>query len=101
MSAVYINYNDVVFVLFFLQNYLLVEFKHQETVNKLLQHVSYFPDACQIPVRSRLLYHMQGFHIQRHRPGNSITAEVVQTQELTSEDYLAAESVSMPACYVV
>ena len=83
---------------FLFQNYLLVEFKHKETVDKLLQHVSYFPDARQIPVRSRLLYHMQAFHVQRHRPGSSVTAEVFQTRELTTEDYLAADSVSTPAC---
>ncbi|XP_076455791.1 poly(A) RNA polymerase, mitochondrial-like [Babylonia areolata] len=74
------------------KNYLLVEFQRRETVEKLMQHVSYFPDACQMPVRSRLLYAMSTMHVQRHRPGQSIVPEVVTNKELSEEDFIAAES---------
>ncbi|KAK7092585.1 poly(A) RNA polymerase, mitochondrial-like [Littorina saxatilis] len=82
------------FILQKAKNYMLVEFANKATVEKLLKFVTYFPDEQQIPVRSRLLYHMQTSHVQRHKPGSSIFVQQYQNREVTAKDYINADSVS-------
>ncbi|KAK7480969.1 hypothetical protein BaRGS_00027784 [Batillaria attramentaria] len=75
-------------------DHLLVEFEHHASVERLQQHVSFFPAPSQFPVCSRLLYAMRNSQMQRHRPSRSVKPEHVQTRDLLLNDYMTASTLS-------
>lgn len=88
--------------LLYLQNNLLVEFEHKDSVKHLLEQVSYFSDPGQMPVQSRLLYAVHSSNVYQQHSLPPAFIHTVGTKNFTQQQYQAADSVCIHAlCYLL